>query len=455
MLFPGLTVSISKLYSTCPWSIEKTTWDGYRAQQLIFVWPIPEDYIKECEIPSESLYVLDFAMSLIACWAFRRDGEPVCPSNLQAMTEHAPGLFAVSMFLGIVALHRGRIRRTILFILSTTSALLTFQFVRCIRPIELGGLAGLFILLWTIHMINLLFLDGHIPPEEARHLDTRLIRILFDYRGYARGLRNVRRRQREQPEVLTWLCQRFVAIICIVSTFALYILVIQEALDTKQADFAPPKRTILRRIPEATSHEIMIRIWTVFDVFYSNWVILAVVQHALASIRVLLECDEPDYFIAFHGKVTQTYTIRRFWTFFWHKLTERDFAALGRLISHRIAGLQPGTVAARRCEEFNTFLISGVVHAMITVQLGFRCGYMEDIVFFCLNYAAMLAEELVQRTFSPHVGRWQNGPVGRAVGFLWVYGFFFWSVPKQQYPKIYCGIAGSRGNSGYSETYRA
>ncbi len=394
-------------------------------------------------------------MSLIVSWAFRRDGEPVCPSKIQTMTEHAPGLFAVSMFLGIVALHRGQIRRIILFVLSTTSALLAFRFVQCIRPIELGSLAGLFILLWTIHMVNLLFLDDYIPPEQARHLDTKLIRILFDYRGYARGLRRIRRRHTERPEVLPWLGQRFATIVCIVAIFALYILVIQEVMDTTHADFAPPKRTILRRIPEATSHEVMIRIWTVFDVFYSNWVIFAVVQHALASFRVLLECDEPDYFIAFHGRVTQSYTIRRFWGLFWHKLTERDFAALGRLISHRVAGLQPGTVAARRCEEFNAFLISGVVHAMITVQLGFRCGYMEDIVFFCLNYAAMLAEELVQLTISPHVGRWQNGPVGRALGFLWVYGFFFWSLPKQQYPKIYCGIAGSRGKSGFSGAHPA
>ena len=389
-------------------------------------------------------------MSLIVSWAFRRDGEPVCPSDIQTMTEHAPGLFAVSMFLGIVALHRGQIRRIILFVLSTTSALLAFRFVQCIRPIALGSLAGLFILLWTIHMVNLLFLDDHIPPEQARHLDTRLIRILFDYRGYARGLRKIRRRHGERPEVLPWLCQRFATIVCTVVIFALYVLVVQGVLDTKHADFAPPKRTILRRIPEATRHEIMIRIWTVFDVFYSNWAIFAVVQHALASIRVLLECDEPDYFIAFHGRITQSYTIRRFWGLFWHKLTERDFAVLGRLISHRVARLQPGTVAARRCEEFNAFLISGVVHAIITVQLGFRCGYMEDIVFFCLNYAAMLAEEIVQQTISPRLGRWQNGPVGRALGFLWVYGFFFWSLPKQQYPKIYCGIAGSRGKSGYS-----
>ena len=394
-------------------------------------------------------------MSLIVSWAFRRDGEPVCPSNIQTMAEHAPGLFVVSMFLGIVALHRGQIRRTILFILSTTSALLAFRFVQCIRPIELGSLAGLFILLWTIHMVNLLFLDDYIPPEQVRHLDTKLIRILFDYRGYARGLRKISRRQRGRPEVLPWLCERFATIVSIVAVFALYILVLQEVFDTKHADFAPPKRTILRRIHEATSHEIMIRIWTVFDVFYSNWAIFAVVQHALASIRVLLECDEPGYFIAFHGRVTQSYTIRRFWGFFWHKLTERDFAALGRLVSHRVAGLRPGTTAARRCEEFNAFLISGVVHAMITVQLGFRCGYMEDIVFFCLNYAAILAEELVQQTISPHVGRWQNGPVGKALGFLWVYGFFFWSLPKQQYPKIYCGIAGSRGESGYSGAHRA
>ncbi len=384
-------------------------------------------------------------MSLIVSWAFRHGGEPGCPSNIQTMTEHAPGLFAVSMFLGIVAIHRGQIRRIILFILSITSALLAFRFIQCIRPVELGSLVGLFILLWTIHMVNLLFLDDHIPPEQARHLDTRLIRILFDYRGYARGLRKVGRRRTEQPEVLSWLCQRLATIVCIVAIFALYILGLQEILETSHADFAPPKQSILRRIPEATSHEIMIRIWTVFDVFYSNWAIFAVVQHALASIRVLMECDEPDYFTAFHGRVTQAYTIRRFWGLFWHQLTERDFAALGRLISHRVAGLRPGTVAARRCEEFNAFLISGVVHAMITVQLGFRCGYMEDILFFCLNYAAMLAEELVQQTISPHVGMWQNGPVGKALGFLWVYGFFFWLLPKQQYPKIYCGIAGSRG----------
>ena len=294
-------------------------------------------------------------MSLIASWAFRRDQEPVCPSHLQAMTEHAPGLFAVSMFLGIVALHRGQIRRAILFILSTTSALLAFRFVQCIRPIELGGLAGLFILLWTIHMINLLFLDDHIPPEQARHLDTRLIRILFDYRGYARGLRNIRRRQKEQPEVLPWLCQRFVAIVCIVSTFALYILVIQEVLDTKQADFAPPKRTILRRIPEAASHEIMIRIWTVFDVFYSNWAILAVVQHTLASIRVLLECDEPDYFIAFHGRLTQTYTIRRFWTFFLAQIDRKGFCGAWTINippNRRIATRHRSGPSLRRIQHF-------------------------------------------------------------------------------------------------------
>ena len=394
-------------------------------------------------------------MSLIVSWAFRHGDEPVCPSNIQTMTEHAPGLFAVSMLLGIVALHGGKVRRIILFILSTTSAFLAFRCIECIRPIELGGLAGLFILLWTIHMVNLLFLDDRIPPEQARRLDTRLVRILFDYRGYARGHRGIGRRPRERPEILPWLCQRLATILCIVAIFALYILLLQEVLGATHADFAPSKQTILRRIPEATSHEVMIRIWTVFDAFYSNWVIFAVVQHALASIRVILECDEPDYFTAFHGRVTQSYTIRRFWGFFWHKLTERDFAALGRLISHRVAGLQPGTVAARRCEEFNAFLISGVVHAMITVQLGFKCGYMEDILFFCLNYAAMLAEELVQQTISPHVGKWRNGPVGKGPGFLWVYGFFFWSLPKQQYPKIYCGIAGSRGNSGFSGAHRA
>lgn len=32
----------------------------------------------------------------------------------------------------------------------------------------------------------------------------------------------------------------------------------------------------------------------------------------------------------------------------------------------------------------------------------------------------------------------QGSLFGRVIGYIWVFGFMFWSVPKWQYPKVYC-----------------
>lgn len=103
--------------------------------------------------------------------------------------------------------------------------------------------------------------------------------------------------------------------------------------------------------------------------------------------------------------------------------------------------LEPGSFADRSCVGFSVFLISGIVHACITVQLGFACGYWEDLEFFVLCYVAVLVEEGVQLAASRCIvrcGGWQDGWICRGLGYVWVFAFLFWVLPKHQYPKVLC-----------------
>ena len=85
------------------------------------------------------------------------------------------------------------------------------------------------------------------------------------------------------------------------------------------------------------------------------------------------------------------------------------------------------------------------MHALVTWQLDYRCGIWEDVAWFSANFTAMIVEDRVQFATLKAFGGYKQEVTGRSkvihkvVGFLWVFSFMFWSVPKWQYPKVYCG----------------
>lgn len=92
--------------------------------------------------------------------------------------------------------------------------------------------------------------------------------------------------------------------------------------------------------------------------------------------------------------------------------------------------------------NFLVFLFSGLTHALVSSQLGHGCGVWEEVLWFCGNFLAMMTEGAVQQAVMLFSGK-ENGKgyvmIRKGVGFLWVFGFFFWSLPKSHYPRHYCG----------------
>lgn len=229
-----------------------------------------------------------------------------------------------------------------------------------------------------------------------------------------------------------FLLRRLASAIIIFFLDQAYTITYSMLLQLIYADFDPSKQSYLRRIRITTVRETTIRLWLVFNFVWSSWAIFAATHDLLAFAFFAFSIDEPEDWPSLYGSIFEAYGMRRFWGKFWHYLVQRSYSTYGSLLSQRILRLPPGSFADRTCVSCSVFLISGIVHACITTQLGFSCGYWEDIAFFMMCHAALIVEASVQRFASLAFGGSRPyGWICRLVGYTWVFGFLFWVLPKQ------------------------
>jgi hypothetical protein len=111
---------------------------------------------------------------------------------------------------------------------------------------------------------------------------------------------------------------------------------------------------------------------------------------------------------------------------------------MGLCCQKRLLGCQEAVFSADYWLTLLFFFLSGVVHALVTWKLGFTCGYWENIGWFCLNFLGVLVEEGMQWVINKGFRPGKQSTRWKRIGYVWVFGFFFWSLPKTQYPKVFC-----------------
>jgi hypothetical protein len=164
---------------------------------------------------------------------------------------------------------------------------------------------------------------------------------------------------------------------------------------------------------------------------------------------VVIRTDKPEDWPALFGSITEATSIRRFWSKFWHRIVVPSYTNYGIMISRQILRVSASSNIEQMVSFFIVFLLSGISHSVVAWQLGDRCGWARDTMWFCGNFVAGLAETVVLRLLrrisqvlnhEKMFERIYNGSVGKTIGYAWVFLFFFWSVPKWLYPKIDCLI---------------
>lgn len=209
-------------------------------------------------------------------------------------------------------------------------------------------------------------------------------------------------------------------------------------------------RRLLLRNPPVTLRETLMRCAFVFWWVFAAVAMLDSAHIALSLVSVnLLRFDGPSEWPSIFGPLSQAWSIRRFWGRFWHQIVRRTYKNYGEFISRTILHLQPHSLPDKVFVIFVIFFLSGVSHTAVSWQLGDNCGWSLDICWFCANFVAGLLEVIVTWLLRCSVResgqkiqpKWLDGSIwSRGFGFIWVFLFLFWSIPKWQYPKVYCQL---------------
>lgn len=143
-------------------------------------------------------------------------------------------------------------------------------------------------------------------------------------------------------------------------------------------DFAPGKQIFVRRLicqsafssfqfcnTPITSRDFLIRFWLGLDLVVSDSLALSSFHDILSIISVSLDLDSPDEWPPLFSSITQAYTVRNFWSRFWHRLIYRSFRAHSSLFARKILGIRRGSILARYVNNALVFLLSGLMHTLV------------------------------------------------------------------------------------------
>ena len=110
-------------------------------------------------------------------------------------------------------------------------------------------------------------------------------------------------------------------------------------------------------------------------------------------------------------------------------------------ILHDLLHLRKSTFITRYGQIFLSFLISGVMHFLGEVGVGFPVRDSGTIQFFLLQAVGIMLEDGVQAIYRYALGIRRNPGSqpqrwARVVGYVWVLGFMTWSTPIWFYPRL-------------------
>lgn len=146
---------------------------------------------------------------------------------------------------------------------------------------------------------------------------------------------------------------------------------------------------------------------------------------AVAIGGVALRLWLPEQCPSVFGSLAHLYTVRNLWGKYWHQMMRRAASFWGQLVARDLLRLRKGSFGSRYVQLFVGFFVTGAIHAYPAyVYLGHDLGEWN---FYIGQAAAIMFEDHII-ALGKRMG-FREGPLWRAVGFVWVVAWFSWSLP--------------------------
>ncbi|XXH04206.1 Methionine aminopeptidase 2 [Hypoxylon texense] len=195
-----------------------------------------------------------------------------------------------------------------------------------------------------------------------------------------------------------------------------------------------------------TTRQVLVRSWEALYWIWQTIAFLDGANAALSSFAVLTGLDREADWPPLFGPPVAACGLLNFWSRFWHQLASKPYKNFAQAAIRGIGlmGVNMPAIVSRTLLAFIVFLLSGLSHMAVSWQLGVHDTL--DVQWFLLNFVGCMAERIALsavRYLAKRAGCTQEldmieqSWLGRMVGFVWVFVFFFWSVPLCKYPRLH------------------
>lgn len=282
----------------------------------------------------------------------------------------------------------------------------------------------------------------------------RAAHTIFSYRaiGTSREVKNVPKFSAQEPGHVPsrpeFLLKRGLA------TAGAFLLVdyLNHQAQPPQELFAASKSWLFVPRSDVTAETIIVRVFSTVLFWFMLRVTIGLIYNATSLIGVATFLTEPGDWPPYFGSPKETFTLRKFWAAFWHSGLRNPLVGTANFVTDDVLCLPKGTIVTRYVRIFNTFVLSGTIHALVDNTAGVAPSENLAMTLFIMQAVGITLEDFVEwiyRTYT--LGRppqakdekvdgkggvetstaWQ-----RAVGYLWVAAWLIWTTPAWSYQNI-------------------
>ncbi|KAK8016626.1 hypothetical protein PG993_014815 [Apiospora rasikravindrae] len=195
--------------------------------------------------------------------------------------------------------------------------------------------------------------------------------------------------------------------------------------------YTPEKVSVFSRISDVSLEELAMRLFAAAGLCTGLISFQRGVYSIAAFLCVATRVSDPDDWPPFNGPLTETYSLRCFWSTFWHQTNTHRLNAMSNFLLHDVLRLPRGTKLVRYLRIWLIFLISGIIHVVIDLASGKNV----TVHIVLLPPRILTGWNPVNRytrsqpnTQKP-VKLWQ-----RCVGWSWLGLWMAWTAPAYLYP---------------------
>lgn len=258
----------------------------------------------------------------------------------------------------------------------------------------LNGADNLWALLmcgWILHAFCVLYVEYEEPRATMNTGTPKTSKLYMAYKLF-NDPRGIGRPDSSRPRLplferaststgkLIFFATRMLKISALLSVHAMVVgPTIASSFSFQASDFAPDKELYFRRLILQTAkltqtsspitwHETRIRALMAVNWIWIAFVMIEVCHCMFAALFVtLLRLDEPAEWPPLFGSVRKAYSVRRFWSKFWHRLPVRSCLCSLGVINDSLPSryrFMPRSRAYKTMSAFWVFLVSGICHML-------------------------------------------------------------------------------------------